>query len=159
MIAGHKTQSREHWETPPELFDPLNLYFKFTLDVCATTENTKVQRFFSPEEDGLTQSWSGERCWMNPPYLRGVVEKWVGKAVEETLNGSCLVVGLIPVDTSTRWWHNHVMRAESIWLLPRRVRFLTNGKPIGSPPFASCIVIWTISSVRGYPTLRTWDWC
>ena len=54
------------WETPASVFEPLNKEYKFTLDVCATRENAKAERFFSKEENGLDQKWEGV-CWMNPP--------------------------------------------------------------------------------------------
>lgn len=39
------------WETPPEVFEPLDAEFHFTLDVCATAENAKCARYFTEEED------------------------------------------------------------------------------------------------------------
>ena len=59
---------KNDWETPQELFDLLNIYYRFTIDACATRANAKCARFFSPEEDSLTQDWGGETVWCNPPY-------------------------------------------------------------------------------------------
>lgn len=49
----------DEWETPQWVFDSLNAEFHFNLDVCATSANRKCERFFTPEEDGLKQSWGG----------------------------------------------------------------------------------------------------
>ena len=68
------------WETPQDLFDRLNQEFHFDLDVCATKENAKCPRFFSPQDDGLKQDWFG-CCWMNPPYGK-TIGQWVRKAYE-----------------------------------------------------------------------------
>lgn len=57
----------EVWETPQALFNKLNDEFHFDIDVCATPENAKCCKFFSPLDDGLSQDWQGV-CWMNPPY-------------------------------------------------------------------------------------------
>lgn len=38
--------------TTPEVFDPLNERFSFTVDVAATAENAKLPRYFTPEQDG-----------------------------------------------------------------------------------------------------------
>ena len=66
------------WETPQDLFDKLNAEFRFTLDVCATADNAKCLRYYTPEQDGLSQPWEGI-VWCNPPYGRGV-GAWVQRA-------------------------------------------------------------------------------
>ncbi|WP_242834032.1 phage N-6-adenine-methyltransferase [Desulfitobacterium hafniense] len=78
------------WETPQDFFNALDRIYRFTVDVCATAENAKCQRYFTPEMDGLSQEWSGV-CWMNPPYGRQIAD-WVKKAYEESRKGSCTVV-------------------------------------------------------------------
>jgi len=75
----HFSSKTDLWSTPQELFDKLNTIHGFTLDVCATQENAKCKKFFTQEIDGLKQDWTGNVCWMNPPYGRGII-KWVRKA-------------------------------------------------------------------------------
>ena len=64
----HFSSQRQNWATPQDLFDELDNEFNFTIDVCAEKWNAKVDRFWSEEDDALEQDWSGERCFMNPPY-------------------------------------------------------------------------------------------
>ena len=123
------------WATPWTLFNELDAEFAFTLDVCATEDNAKCQRFYSPAEDGLRQEWHGT-CWMNPPYGRTIGE-WVAKAHESAKSDDTLVVCLLPARTDTRWWHDHVMGAEQRFL-KGRVRF----NDAGPAPFPSCVVIF-----------------
>ena len=74
------TSSRSNeWETPQDFFDKLNREFHFTLDPAATPENAKCKNFYTAENDGLTQDWSGERVFCNPPYGRKISE-WVENA-------------------------------------------------------------------------------
>lgn len=47
------------WATPQNFFDNLNAEFDFDIDVCATPENAKCEKFFTEEQDGLSQSWGG----------------------------------------------------------------------------------------------------
>ena len=62
-LKVHFSSRRNHWET---------------LDVCATIENVKCEKYYRSEEDGLKQEWKGI-CWMNPPYGREI-GKWIKKA-------------------------------------------------------------------------------
>lgn len=123
------------WETPAALFDKLDSEFGFTLDVCATQGNAKCARYYSTEQDGLRQAWSGV-CWMNPPYGR-VISRWVKKAYESALSGAT-VVCLLPARTDTKWWHEYCMKGE-IRFIERRVKFV-GGK--SSAPFPSVVVIF-----------------
>lgn len=118
-MAQFKTKfesAKQDWGTPKEIFDPLNNEFHFTLDVCATKDNTKCTNFFSSSDNGLEQEWYGI-CWMNPPF--GTQGRWVKKAYEESLKGTT-VVCLLPSRTNTNWWHDYVMKGE--------VRFI-RGRP------------------------------
>lgn len=81
------------------MFKKLDDEFKFTLDPCATKENAKCEKFFTIRENGLDQSWEGERVFVNPPY-GNQISKWVKKAYEERLGA--YVVMLLPARTDTQ---------------------------------------------------------
>ena len=83
------SSATDEWATPQELFDRLNDEFHFTVDVCASKENAKVSRFFTKEQDGLKQDWTGEPVWCNPPYGRAV-KAWIRKAYEHFIGGGVL---------------------------------------------------------------------
>ncbi len=83
---GMFTSNSTEWATPRAFFDELNAEFAFTLDPCATAENAKCARYFTKDEDGLAQSWKGERVFCNPPYGRTIGE-WVKKAHDEVAGG------------------------------------------------------------------------
>ena len=59
LNKGLFTSNSEEWATPRKLFDELNAEFGFTLDPCATPENAKCERYFTKEQDGLSQPWGG----------------------------------------------------------------------------------------------------
>ena len=126
----------DEWETPQDLFDELNREFGFALDVCALPENAKCDLFFTPKTDGLSQSWKGHMCWMNPPYGREI-GKWVKKAYEESQRGAT-VVCLLPARTDTRWFHEYCTKGE-IRFIKGRLKF--SGCK-NSAPFPSMIVIF-----------------
>lgn len=147
VVNGMKTRNNgryngngREWATPPEVFEPLHREFGFTLDVCATAENAKCQRFVTESENGLARSWAGERVWMNPPYGREIYA-WTRKAREESAAGA-LVVGLLPASTDLAWWHDDVVGRARVRYLRGRVRFLTDGPYRASGFFASVVVVW-----------------
>lgn len=110
------------WGTPKEIFNPIDKEFGFTLDVCAIEANSKCSKFFSPEQNGLNQSWSNEVCWCNPPYGKEVV-RWCKKALSESYNGATTVL-LIPCKTNTNWWHDYVIPYAEVRFIRGRIAFL-----------------------------------
>jgi len=102
------------WGTPQDFFDTLNAEFGFTLDVASNDDNAKVNRHFSLADDGLSQDWSGEVCWMNPPYGREI-GAWMQKAYESSLAGAT-VVCLVPARTDTRWMNPPYGREIGAWM-------------------------------------------
>lgn len=91
ITKGMLSSNTDLWETPQDFFDKLNEEFHFDLDVCALPENAKCERYFTPEQDGLSQEWRGT-CWMNPPYGRKI-GAWVQKAYETSVHAggdSCM---------------------------------------------------------------------
>ena len=79
------------WATPQSLFDELNAEFHFTLDPCADDINHKCDKYYTVNDDGLAQDWSGERVFCNPPYGRQV-GSWVKKCFSEVYGGKCKCV-------------------------------------------------------------------
>lgn len=121
------------WETPQELFDELNWEFGFQTDVCAIPENAKCEAFYTPEQDGLAQEWTGV-CWCNPPYGRQVW-KWVKKAAES----EATVVMLLPARTDTIWFHDYILPNAEIRFIKGLLKF---GGSKNSAPFPSMICIF-----------------
>ena len=134
-LAVHFSSKTDEWATPQWLFDELNKEFGFTLDVCALPNNAKCEKYYTPDLDGIKQSWVNNTCWMNPPYGREI-SKWVQKAYEESKQST--VVCLLPARTDTRWWHEYCMKGE-IRFLRGRLKF---GQAKNSAPFPSAVVIF-----------------
>lgn len=120
------------WSTPQAFYDRLNSEFHFTLDVCATKDNHKCDKYFTKEDDGLSKDWSNEMCFMNPPYGR-VIGKWIEKASKY----DC--VCLLPARTDTRWFHDFIYGKAEIRFIKGRLKF---GNCKNSAPFPSMVVIF-----------------
>lgn len=145
--------------TTLEVFDPLNERYRFTVDVAASAANTKCERYYSIDDNGLSQSWAGERVWCNPPYSS--IEPWLIRAWQAwdmpstwwTGQPECIVMLLPANRTEQGWWQRQVepalRRRDSdfhVEFLPGRLRFLAPGateiKPNERPPFGCCLLIW-----------------
>lgn len=61
------SNEKDYWETPQWLFDSLNEKYHFTLDSAASDENHKCSKYFTKEDDGLSQDWGGIRSFVTPP--------------------------------------------------------------------------------------------
>ena len=137
-MSVHFSSKTDLWATPQAFFDKYNGIYKFDLDVCATHDNAKCERYFTEEDDGLAQEWTGV-CFMNPPYGREIIH-WMRKAYESSLQGAT-VVCLVPARTDTKWWHEYAMRGE-IEFIRGRLKF---GDAKNSAPFPSAVVIYRCS--------------
>jgi phage N-6-adenine-methyltransferase len=149
--------------TAPAFFASLEERFGgFTLDVAAAERNAKCPRYFTVEDDGLTQPWRG-RVWCNPPYSD--CGAWVKKAwsewnAEDTpptqhLLVPQLIVMLLPANRVEQgWWQDLVEPYRDRPGSPLRVEFLrgrmrfdrpgwTPGPKGDRPPFGCCLLIWS----------------
>jgi len=130
------------WDTPQSFYDKLDKKYNFTLDPCATKNSAKCWQYFTKEDDGLSQDWSGHTVFMNPPYGRGI-SKWIEKAYAESKKPNTKVVCLIPSRTDTKYWHKYCMKADFIYFIKGRLQFqnkLSSGS--NSAPFPSAIVVF-----------------
>lgn len=138
--------------TPTSIFALLDAEHHFTIDVAASEENTKCDRFFTKKNSGLKHSWSGDVVWCNPPYSD--ILPWVHKARSEVAYGDCQkVVMLLPANrTEQPFWQELIepvrdrgkgMRTQ---FLPGRPRFGTSANPDGlwnsSCPFGVVAIIF-----------------
>ena len=87
MNAALLSSKNMCWCTPQDFFDKLNAEFGFVLDPAATDKTAKCSLYYTPETDGLSQSWDlGGAVFCNPPYGRDI-GKWVQKAYKEARGG------------------------------------------------------------------------
>ena len=126
------------WETPQDLFDKLNNEFQFTLDVCATPENAKCDKFYTEERDGLEHPWKGT-VWCNPPYGRGIGQ-WVRRALFASVSGATVVM-LLPARTDTKWFHDYIYKRNNVEIRFIRGRLKFGGSK-NSAPFPSMVVVF-----------------
>ena len=107
----------DEWYTPRLIFETMGL--QFDLDVAAPITGSPwvgASNFYSIEDDGLAQPWSG-KVWMNPPYSKPSpwIDKWLAHG-----NG----VALLPMAKSK--WFNYLMQSEAKFvMLPSNFKFMS----------------------------------
>jgi phage N-6-adenine-methyltransferase len=148
----------DQWETPDEIFKPLEQEFgSFDLDAAADYQNAKAPNWFGLQsKDGcfvnaLDYDWIlFRKIWVNPPYSKeGNKDQFIRKAYETASRGS-LVVMLLPVKTDTHSFHKYIYKKEGVEtrFLKGRIRFLNQDKMKKTTGrFASMVVIF-------YPRLQ-----
>ena len=141
LNKGLYTSNTDNWATPQWLFDLLNDEFEFTLDPCASSDNAKCAKYFTKEDNGLIQDWTGYRVFCNPPYGKAIAH-WVKKCAEEAEKGT-LVVMLIPARTDTSYFHDFIYNKAEIRFIRGRLHF---NNSVNTAPFPSMIVIFNNSN-------------
>lgn len=126
------------WPTPQAFFDQLAREFSFTLDAAADKENAKCARYYTAEDDGLTQPWEGV-VWCNPPYGRGI-DAWIRKGWESAQAGATVVM-LLPLRTSPAYFHDYILGKAEIRFVRGRITF-KKGEKGHNAPFDSMVVIY-----------------
>lgn len=144
-MAYHPTSKTVEWGTPQDLFDQLHAEFSFVLDACASPDNAKCDKYYTKEQDGLSQNWEEAKgpVFLNPPYGREIAD-WVAKASQT----AATVVALLPARTDTQWFHKYILgcKAEIRWL-PGRLYFQSADFKPDRAPFPSMIVVWRNQSL------------
>lgn len=133
---GLFTSDTNEWATPKLFFEELDKEFHFTLDPCATADNTKCNKYFTEKENGLIQDWSGEIVFCNPPYGRKLCD-WVEKCYMENKKGTTIVL-LIPARTDTTYFHKYIYKQHEIRFIKGRLHFNESKQ---SAPFPSMVVV------------------
>ena len=136
--AMRSSLSVEHY-TPKRVLDAVLQCFKgeIGLDPCSNRRdapNVPAARHYFLHDDALTQDWSAESVFMNPPYGREI-DRWVSKLVDSYTTGKVeAAIALVPARTDTQWFAqlNHY----PVCFVRGRLTFVGND---ASAPFPSAL--------------------
>ena len=109
---------KNSWETDNRIYNTMNREFDFDLDAAASDLNYKIELdeglYLTKEDDALTIDWSDlemsyggsgvfvKTVWINPPYGRGWIKKFMDKCVEQKKKGVTSVM-LVPSTLDAQW--------------------------------------------------------
>ena len=98
-MKNRNLDHKDDWATPKDFYDKLDQEFHFDFDPCPFQHDMSW--------DGLEIKW-GRNNFINPPYSLDLKTAFVKRAIEESKKGN-LCVMLLPVSTSTKLFHEHIL--------------------------------------------------
>lgn len=136
MDTSFQTTNRsDEWYTPKWIIDELG---HFDLDPCSPINPPYkiADRTFNKAQDGLKQQWEG-RVFLNPPYSRPLIEKFVDKMLDHG-NGIMLLYDRM----DNKMFQEKILpKCDAIHFVKGRVRFIDkDGKQAGTPGVGSVLV-------------------
>lgn len=126
------------WYTPQEFIDSARSCMGgIDLDPASSeiaNQTVQAKAFYTKEDNGLTQDWSG-RVWMNPPYAQPLISEFAKAVSEKYAKGevseACVLVNNA---TETGWFSTMLCEASAVCFPKGRVKFLDQeGRPSGAP--------------------------
>jgi hypothetical protein len=117
------------WYTPLFIFEALGV--TFDLDPCAPNKDhwTPAAKFYTKEDDGLSQDWNGF-VFMNPPFGgRNGHVPWLEKFIEH-YNG----IAIVRAYTSSAWWHEYIPKCTGVLFPKGKTKFIKPDGTIGGSP-------------------------
>lgn len=117
MTSGYYGTSKDthpHGGTPDHLMEEIQQEFGTLYDPCPNDWTV----------DGLQTDWAQQPhvVYVNPPYTRGEIGKWVEKCYYEYTQGATVVL-LIPAYTDTAYFHDMIYPYAELRFLRGRLRF------------------------------------
>jgi hypothetical protein len=120
--------SSSEWYTPIEYW-PMIKKVMGDIDLCPASiqplqsEVLPGVKCYTKKTNGLNKKWPG-RIWLNPPYERGLIDKFIHKLVAELKSGRTTeAILLVDNGTDTRWFRAAVNAPCAAICFPKRVRF------------------------------------
>ncbi len=104
---------KNSWGTDPVIFRAMDKEFNFKLDAAANNENYLCPDHLTKEDDAISVDWRDylykiygsevNLCvWINPPYGKGYIKKFMHKCIEQKENGVTSVM-LVPATLESGW--------------------------------------------------------
>lgn len=131
VVHNHRAQgtSDNEWYTPAEYIEAARgMMGAIDMDPASSTAAQEVVRadvFFTSDDDGLKQPWSG-RVYLNPPYSQPAIFDFMQKLVDEWDAGNVSeAIALTHNYTDTRWFHVAAGAASAICFTRGRIGFLS----------------------------------
>jgi phage N-6-adenine-methyltransferase len=127
-LRGTFGTGENEWYTPSEYIEMAReVMGHFDLDPASSSlanKHVKARRFYTVENDGLTQDWWG-KVWLNPPYAQPLIAQFIDRLVECVEAGDVTEAILLTHNyTDTSWFHRAAAPVQLICFTRGRIGFL-----------------------------------
>jgi phage N-6-adenine-methyltransferase len=125
----NKPKKRE-WYTPQPIISLVKQVFNGTIELDPASDTigqSRVQavKYYDPQINGLAQAWNADTIFLNPPYARNIIDKWIDKALKEFIKGNYQKgIILTRTDNSTKWFQDIGAKSSMMCLKQGRIKFL-----------------------------------
>ena len=136
-LRGTLGRRRNEWYTPREYISLARAVLGDIDTDPASSERAqqvvKARQFFDQKQNGLHQAWHG-RVWLNPPYSRSLIGKFVAKLLMEWDAGRISAcIALTHNYTDTAWFQDAASAANVVCFTQGRVRFYEPDGVVAKP--------------------------
>ena len=139
------------WYTPEWILDGARtLMGGIELDPASCESANRIvraDRIFTKEDSGLDRIWEARSLWMNPPFARGLIDRFVDRLVQSVAHGSVSqAVMLTHNNTDTEWFHVALQATSCFALLRGRVKYWSDRGESSAPLNGAVLYFYGIST-------------
>ena len=144
--------SKQDYGTPNIFIVAVEKRFgQLAIDLAASAENTKAEKFITEEQNSLAQDWGkfSGNLWLNPPFKR--LEPWAKKAATTIYKPETRLYLLTPASIGANWFEDWVWGHAQVEALNPRLSF--DGK---APYPKDCMLSIFGNDIQ--PSFSIWKW-
>lgn len=152
------------WYTPADIIEAARTVLgDIDLDPAScelANQTVKATKFFSADDNGLAQEWSG-RIWLNPPYSNkgeAPLKKFVDKLIESDFEAAIV---LTDSSTETGWFAKLAEYSAGICFTTRRIKFFRpdGSQGNGNPTRGSALFYFGNAPDKFFEIFQQFGWC
>ena len=155
-MTFRRDKSSKEYYTPKYIVDNARIVMGGDIDLdpasCDIAQKTiRAIKYYTKYDDGLKYVWYG-RIWLNPPYGRGITNRWIQKLINSgDIEQYCCLVNTI---TDTKYGQQLVKDADVVCFFNGRIKFNTPNGVMVFPPLGNMLCYKGVEVERFYKQFK-----